>query len=243
MPTAMQEVSRFSSLLFARGGLLLAGGSVALLWPEGALLHAMWGAALLVAITGVYEMGLALQSRRQVRAWPVAMAHGAASIGFAVITVTVAQLPLRVTMVLAALWLTGYAMLATVLAFGMWPMRRTRDTLLAVAGSNSVLAGLAVINTRATLLTLLYAGAAYAIALGVFQLAAGAWTRFMAMPYFAPTVQSGWRAAPRSGVGRGGEQHVEGGAPRVRALHPDAPAVRVDDAAHDRQPHPGAAHP
>ena len=67
-----------------------------------------------------------------------------------------------------------------------------RLMLLAWTAVDLLLAGIALSYSRATIFTLLYVGAGYAIAFGAFQLAAGLWLRRVAVPRFAPTIQARW---------------------------------------------------
>ncbi len=80
------------------------------------------------------------------------------------------------------------------LALALWPMARTRVALL-TWGAIDLLLSLMAASSRTDIFTLLYAGAAYAVAFGAFQLSAGLWIWRTAAPEVAPTGPSRWRAA------------------------------------------------
>ena len=192
MSTAFHDLTRFASTLMVRGCLMVALGTAALIWLDQMLLNAMMITALLFTISGLYEMVLAVHSRAEVRGWFIALVDGAASIAFALLTVTLTMIPFRATMTLTAAWLLLYASMSGSLAFALWPMRRTRLTLLAWCAVDLLLAGMALSSARWTLYTLLYVGAGYAMVFGVFQWLAGLWLRRTAAPEFAPTTQASW---------------------------------------------------
>ena len=192
MTTAFHDLTRFASTLTVKGCLMAALGGAALLRQDDMLLNAMMVTALLLAISGLYEMMLAVHSRSAVRGWFIALADGAASIGLALLTVTLTAIPFRQTMLLTSVWLLAYAVMTGALALALWPMPRTRLALLAWCAVDVLLAGMAISSARWTLYTLLYVGAGYAIAFGVFQLLAGVWLRRTAAPQFAPTMQASW---------------------------------------------------
>ncbi len=190
-----QEVTRFGSTVRVKGALMLACGVVALVWQDETLVAAMLITGLLLAASGLYEMGIAVASRGETRGWPLALADGLACVGLAALTASITLLPFRTTMVLTSLWLALYAALVGALAFALWPMPRTRAALLAWATLDLLLAGMALFFRDATIFTLLYVGAGYAIAFGLFQLAAGIWMRRVVLPYVTPTRQAGWKPA------------------------------------------------
>ena len=190
--TESHDVTRFALTMLVRGCLMVLFGMTALIWPDETLLSAMQTTGLLLAITGVYQIALAVRARHKNRGWPIALADGTACVGLAMLTVTITVIPFRVTMTLAAIWLALYAVLTGAMAFAVWPMRKTRLMLLAWTAVDLLLAGIALSYSRATIFTLLYVGAGYAIAFGAFQLAAGLWLRRVAVPRFAPTIQTRW---------------------------------------------------
>jgi uncharacterized membrane protein HdeD (DUF308 family) len=190
---AWRVLRKFSVTLAIKGALMLAAGTLALIFPAETLLGAMLSTAVLLAATGAYEMLLALRTRVVMPAWFLSLADGAASVGLAVLSVSITAISFRTTMLLVALWLLLYSALAIGLALALWPMRRTRLALLGWAVLDFGLGALAAFDGRATIFTLLYVGAAYAIAFGVFQLAAAWWLRRFALPRFAPTLQSTWK--------------------------------------------------
>ncbi len=192
MAALTREVSHFSTSLIARGALMVFLGVAAIGWPDDVLVFAMLIAAALLAMLGAYEMFVALKTRRDSPGWMVPMANGAACIAFAILTLVFPGLTLELTLILVAVWLGFYALLTGGLALALWPMPRTRNTLLAWTALNIVLAVLAVTVPRATIFTLLYVGAGYAVAFGALQVASGVWIRRIALPRAEPTIQTTW---------------------------------------------------
>lgn len=187
------QISRLATAMFLKGAVMLALGGAALIWSEDFLINAMVLTSLLLAMTGLYEVVLALRARTELRGWEVPLADGAASLGLAALTVALTAVSLHSMLLLTALWLVLYASFAGGLALALWPMSRTRTALLVWAAIDFSLAALAVFDTQVTIFTLLYVGAVYAIAFGAFQVGVGVWLRRIAAPRFAPTIQASWR--------------------------------------------------
>ena len=166
MQDPSRPVRRFATVLQGGGAIALACGVAALAWPDGMLLRAMLLTALVLAASGVYEMGFAWHNRHLNRGWPLALGDGTACFGMAAISVTMTAIPFRATMLLAAAWLSGCG----------------------------VLAAFALFDRNAELVTLLYVGAAYTIGFGIFQIVAAQWMRRVAIPQFEPTQQYRWLA-------------------------------------------------
>jgi hypothetical protein len=197
MFTAYDGHTRFAMALTVKGAFMITLGGTALLWSDVALVNAMMLASLLLASLGLYEIFLGLQARRLSRGWPIPLADGVASLGLAILSVTLTAVPLSATMFLSSIWLGTNGVLLGALALALWPIRSARTALVAWAAVDLLLAGMAL-TMQATIFTVLYAGAGYAIAFGVFQLVAGTWVWLTAAPEVAPTQQSRWRVtAPR----------------------------------------------
>lgn len=192
MMSLSRETARFSASLLTRGILMVFLGLAAIRWPDEALAGAMITAAGLLVLFGTFEMVLALRTRRTTPGWIVPMANGAACVGFAVLTLGFPSLPFGLTLALVTLWLVLYAALTGGLALALWPMRRTRFTLLAWTALNVSLAVAALVAKEATIFTLLYVGAGYAVAFGALQVASGVWIRRIAVPYVEPPRSSPW---------------------------------------------------
>jgi uncharacterized membrane protein HdeD (DUF308 family) len=195
MKSLSRETARLSTSLLARGSLMLLLGAAAIGWPETALIAAMLATAALLASFGGYEIFIALRTRKVTPGWMIPMANGVACIAFAILTLVFPGLSLNVTLLLVSIWLASYATLTAILALVLWPMTRTRYTLIGWTGTNLLIALLAVTVPNANAFTLLYAGAAYAVAFGVMQVASGVWIRRIAVPHVMPTVQAGWMPA------------------------------------------------
>lgn len=198
MISLSREAARFSTSLLTRGILMVTLGIAAFRWQDVALAGVMLTAAALLALFGAYEMFIALRTRRSTPGWTVPMADGAACIGFAALTIVLPSISLAVTLWLVAIWLVLYAALTATLALALWPMPRTRLTLIAWTALNLFLALMAVTSPTATIFTVLYVGAAYAVVFGALQTASGMWIRRVAVPYVEPPIQSGWLATNRS---------------------------------------------
>ena len=197
MPALSREARRFSATLVTRGALMVFLGVAAIGWPDGILVFAMLTAAVLLAVLGAYEMYLAIATRSSTPGWTIPMANGAACIAFAILTLVFPGLTLKTTLLLVAVWLLMYAGLTGGLALALWPMARTRHTLLAWTALNVALAIAALTVPDATIFTLLYVGAGYAVAFGALQVASGVWIRKVAVPWVEPTTQSTWTAVHR----------------------------------------------
>lgn len=187
MISLTRETSRFSASLLTRGILMIFLGITAISWPDAALVGAMLTAAALLALLGIGEMIIAVRTRRTTPGWMVPMANGAACVGFALLTVVFPSVSLELTLGLVALWLTIYAAFTFGLALALWPMQRTRITLLAWTMLNAGLAIAALTAPETTIFTLLYVGAGYAVAFGALQVASGMWIRRIAVPYVEPS--------------------------------------------------------
>jgi uncharacterized membrane protein HdeD (DUF308 family) len=194
MISLSREASRLSMSLITRGILMMLLGIAAFSWPDVALAAAMLIAAALLASFGAYEMFIALRTRRTTPGWMIPMADGAASIGFAMLTLIFPGLSLEATLLLVAVWLVLYAGLTGTLALALWPMPRTRIILVAWTVMNLMLALMALTYSTATIFTVLYVGAAYVVAFGALQVVSGIWIRRIALPYVEPPMQSGFVA-------------------------------------------------
>ena len=200
MTTLSRQTARFATALIVRGTLLAFLGIAAIGWPDSARVIAIIVAAVLLGLVGAYEMLLAVGTRSATPGWMVPMASGAAGVSFAILTLVFPGMPLDVTLMLVAVWLVMYAALPGALALALWPMPRTRNALLGWTLLNLVLAVAAVTMPSATIFTLLYVGAGYALAFGALQVASGMWIRGVALPRVDATVQSTWpEPLPRAG--------------------------------------------
>lgn len=197
MHDTTRDFARFAADLYLKGLLMVVGGAVALLWPNETFVVAMMFAGSLLALLALYEITLAFHARSETRGWTLAFADGVISLCLALLTITLTAIPLRGTMLLAGAWLALTALFAGTLAIAVWPMPRTRIVLVTWCALNAVLAVLAVFR-HADIFALLYAGAAYAIAFGLFNVASAAWMRHFAGPEVAPPIQTSWHPHRRT---------------------------------------------
>lgn len=195
MSSAYEGHRLFARALALKGAFMIALGVTALLWSDVALVNAMMLASLLLGALGLYEVILGVQARRLTRGWPLPVADGLVTIGLAVLSVTLTAISLPSTLWLASVWFGTSGVIAGALALAMWPMRSARMMLVGWAAINLLLSGMAV-TYDATIFTVLYVGAGYAIAFGLFQLGAATWVWFGAAPEVAPTRQARWRTSP-----------------------------------------------
>jgi uncharacterized membrane protein HdeD (DUF308 family) len=207
--TAFRTLDRFSRSQLARGAVLASLGVAAINWPEVALPASMTAAGVFVALSGMFDIYVGRAARDVFRGWPVLAGHGAACVVFGVLTILLPHLPLGAAMALVALWLVLYGVMTAALALALWPMPRTRWTLLGVTVVVVPAGLLATTLADMPIFVPLYLGACFAAFLGVVHLAGGVWLRRVAMPGFAPTTQSRW-APPATPAGA----HHAHGAPR-----------------------------
>ncbi len=202
MTSSWQAVDRFSRSLLVRGGALVVPGLAAILWPEATLPTAMMTAGALVILSGLYDVRVAAGARRAFRGWPLLAGHGAASVAFGLLTIGLARAPQHLAMTLVAAWMLAYGAMTGALALALWPMRRTRWTLLAATAIVIPAGLLATTLGDVPRFVPMYLGAFVAVFLGTLHLAGGLWLRRVAMPRLAPTLQSAW-ASPSSGTDEG----------------------------------------
>lgn len=163
----------FSMLLSGIAAAPLA--AVALRWPEPALVLAMVAAGGVIGTFGIFDLAAALASGTipSVRAFFVG--HGAASVGFGLLTASIPVASPWTGRLLAVSWLALYAAFLGLLVWRLWYSHHVRRTLIAWCGTNAVLALTLWLAAPMTTLGLLYAGAVYTFALGVMLMAAGLW--------------------------------------------------------------------
>ena len=192
----MDAISRahahYGNSLVLRGILLLLLGLVGLAWPEQVLLFTALAATVALALFGLYDIVLGVRSRMLSRGWPLPVATGIVCVTFATLSLMVPGMVLRVALVWIAMWLVACSSVTLVLAFALWPMRRTRIALLAWSGGNIVLALATLFYPDASIVTVFYAGAFYALGTGVLHLVGGLWIRKEVLPRVEPTAQSAW---------------------------------------------------
>ncbi len=199
MLSPYRALDQYSRSQLARGLVLLLFGIVAISWPETAMSVSMIVAGALVALSGVYDVLVGTRARRSLRAWPALVGHGVASVAFGALTVGLPYAPPAAAMTLVAFWLVLYGSMTGALALALWPMRRTRWTLVGVTVAVIPLGMSVTLLADVPRFVPLYLGAFFAVFLGALHLAGGLWLRRVALPHFAPTSQAAW--APASGFG------------------------------------------
>ena len=190
--TAYRALDCFSKSQLARGAVLASLGVAALAWPDSVLWAAMAVAGALVLLTGALDVLVGVATRRLFRGWPLLAGHGVACAAFGLLTMMIPRVSLGVAMPLITTWVIAYGVMTGVLSLALWPMRRTRQALLGVTFVLVPVGLLAMRLRDMPLFVSLYLGAGFAAFLGVLHLAGGLWLRRLAMPRFAPTVQSTW---------------------------------------------------
>ena len=190
--TPYRAVDLFSRSQLVRGFVLAQLGIAAVNWPEVALPTSMAAAGALVLLSGAFDTYVGAAARDTFRAWPVFAGHGAASVAFGLLTVALPRMSQDLAMVLVAIWLIMYGVMTAVLAMALWPMPRTRWTLLGVTIAFVPLGLFATTLAGMPEFVPLYLGAFFAVFLGALHLIGGLWLRRVALPYFEPTAQSRW---------------------------------------------------
>lgn len=177
MSIAATRTPQFPAWLIGRGVVMLSFGAAAVRWPDASLVPALIAAAAVLAVSGAYELWLAVSVAHTSSRWPVLVLDGLACLAFALLTVGFPSVPLGSAMLMIAGWLTLYGAFCGAVAVVLWPLREPRALLAACAVINLALAILAVLYTRPTVTLVLYAGAAYATVFGMGQIATGLWLR------------------------------------------------------------------
>jgi uncharacterized membrane protein HdeD (DUF308 family) len=173
MTTMRKELGRLSSTLLWRGVAFTTLGAAALIWPEPILVGALLVVSLLATLLGLYEMTIAASIRRRTSRWWLVLTHGILSLGFGLLSVGAAALPLRYALAVVMAWLIAYAGVAMSAAVILRPRRRIRVALFAWGALNVALAFVVVMYPAVTIFSFLFFGAVYAALYGIWQIAAG----------------------------------------------------------------------
>jgi len=170
---ATVEMARWWWAFVLRGGIAVAFGVIALVWPDLGLLTlvALFGFwALLEGMTSFLD---GLRSRGRIRSWWVAVLEGAISIAAGVLALLFPPFAAEILLILVAAW----AVLIGV--FQVYSAIRLRDEIrgefwLGLAGAAAILLGISmVIFPSAGVLSLVWLMAAGAIAFGAFLVILG----------------------------------------------------------------------
>ena len=168
----LQRVA-FSMLLCGIVATPLAG--LAVRWPDPALVLAMVAAGGVIGTFGVFDLAAAAMSGTAPSVRVFFLGHGAATVGFGVLTLSVPVARPGLAHGLAIAWLTLYAAFLALLAWRLWYHHHVRRALVAWSAVNVVLAVVLALTGPMATLGLLYAGAAYTCAFGLLLIAAGFW--------------------------------------------------------------------
>jgi uncharacterized membrane protein HdeD (DUF308 family) len=172
MTLTQLELRRLWQTLSWRGAAMLVMGLAAMVWPEPVLVPALIAVGLVATLLGLFELSIGLPMRsRTVRR--VVITHSVLVVLFGALTAGVSALPLGVAVFVAGLWLVVYAVLAWSTAVRVGPVGAIRRPLVLWGCVNVGLAIIAVGYREATILALLFFGAAYAALFGAWQLAVG----------------------------------------------------------------------
>ena len=173
MMTTRGELRRLALALTGAGAAMIAFGLAAVSWPWPLLALARLGVGMTAMLLGILET--ASTSRRR---WPTAGRHllfaqGGIAFSFGLLTLALPGLGTTVALVATIAWLAASAAVALRGAGLAWPEPTVARPLL---GWGLVQGGLLLVALRhpgATVLTLVLAGAAYAIAFGAWLVLQG----------------------------------------------------------------------
>ena len=177
MGTIQRDAQRLSRTLIWRGALMFLLGACAVVWPKEVLIVAMIAVALIATLFGLYEIYVAVTLRRSTPRWWLVLLHGLASLAFASLTVGAPAQSIRLWLAVIAAWLLLYGGAALCAAALVDTLRPFRRALIAWGCIDVLIAIFAVLYPNATIMGLLYFGAAYAALFGGWQLALGLWLR------------------------------------------------------------------
>jgi len=177
MITARSEYRRLWHTFVWRGGLMVALGLAAMMWPEPVLVDALLAVGVLASLLGIYELWIGATLPRQASGRWLVMLHGGATLAFGLMTAGAPPLSLFLALAITCGWLFLYAGLAIGAAIISTLSWRVRAALVAWGGVNVLLALTAVLYPEATIFALLFFGAAYAALFGAWQVVVGLWLR------------------------------------------------------------------
>lgn len=185
MVTMQRDVRRLSRTLIGRGALMLLLGASSVVWPEAVLIVGMLAVAAIATLFGLFEIYISVTLSRSTPRWWLVLLHGLASLGFASLTVEAPSLSLRLWLAVIAAWLLLYAAATWYAAALVDALRPFRRALIVWGCIDVLIAIVAVLYPNATIMGLLYLGAAYVALFGGWQLALGFWLR-KSVEQFAP---------------------------------------------------------
>ena len=172
-----REVQAVADSLIVSGTIFLVAGSIAVVWPEPTLIPALIGVGLTSAAAGVYQLSCGFSVRRTERGWFLIVMHGVLLILFGLLTEGVTALSFMPAMVIVAGWMFFYAVHSWAVALFVAKRRLTRHAATLWGGVHVLGALLLAVFSVGTMLGVLFLGAIYAAALGVWMTVGGYWIR------------------------------------------------------------------
>jgi hypothetical protein len=169
------DLTRVALSLLLSGIVATPLAAIAVRWPDPALVLAMVAAGGAIGTFGVFDFAAGATNGAIPSAGVFYMGHGAAMVGFGVLSVSVPVAEPGIARGLAIAWLALYAVFLALLAWRLWYNHYVRRALVTWSAVNCGLSGVLALTRPLTTLGLLYAGAAYTCALGVILIAAGLW--------------------------------------------------------------------
>jgi magnesium-transporting ATPase (P-type) len=174
-PAERVDLERVAFSMLLSGIVATPLAAIALRWPDPALVLAMVAAGGVIGTFGIFDLAAAMTGGTLPSVRAFFLGHGAASVGFGLVTASIPVASPEVARTLAVTWLGLYALFLTLLVWRLWYAHHVRRALMLWCGANAVIALFLAVVRPMPELGLLYAGAAYTVAFGVMLMAAGLW--------------------------------------------------------------------
>lgn len=168
---------RIGASFFWRGCLIAASGAIAVRWPADGLLLGMLVVGGLAALFGIIDIVVSLSHVRTITRWWALLLHGALSVVFGAISVFALGLSRESMAGLFAAWLGLIGVIALVAAMVPHGRRRFIITGFTIFAVSLIATVIVLADRRISEFALLYAGAAYALLLGLSEIGLGRWLR------------------------------------------------------------------
>ena len=169
------DMRRLATILLIRGLVLLAMGALAVRWPREAIAEAVQYAGGIAVFLGILELGTALAGEALMSIRFFRAGHAVTSITFGFIAGAVATRPIEDGLVLAVLWLGGYAAFLLLLTARLWVYRKVRLALILWVTANVASIAACLVLGSDSRSAILFGGAAYTAVLGIATLVAARW--------------------------------------------------------------------
>ena len=173
MAITRQDLHRLAFAMRAAGVAIVLSGGAALLSPWHALPLARLGVGLASLLLGSFELSLATAQPARAAARQLLLTQGISGLAFGLLTLALPLLATSLALAAVIAWLALSAGLALRGAVVAWPVQAVARPLLAWGAVHAALLAVAVRHPGATVLAILFTGAAYATGLGAWLLVRG----------------------------------------------------------------------